>query len=51
MKRSLNGAAVLGLAAFLSVALGCDKVPLTAPSGSVISLFATANTVPLNGDI
>lgn len=51
MKRSLNGAAVLGLAAFLSVALGCDKVPLTAPSGSVISLFAAANTVPLNSDI
>jgi hypothetical protein len=51
MKRSLNGAAVASLAAFLSVALGCDKVPLTAPSGSVISLFAAANTVPLNSDI
>ena len=51
MKRSLNGPAALGLAAFLSVALGCDKVPLLAPSGSVISLFAAANTVPLNGDV
>jgi hypothetical protein len=51
MKRSLNGAAVVSLAAFLSVTLGCDKVPLTAPSGSVISLFAAANTVPLNSDI
>ncbi len=51
MKRSLNGAAAIGIAAFLSVTLGCDKVPLTAPSGSVISLFAAANTVPLNSDI
>ena len=51
MKRSLNGAAVVSIAAFLSVMLGCDKVPLTAPSGSVISLFAAANTVPLNSDI
>jgi hypothetical protein len=51
MKRSFTGAAVAGMAAFLSVALGCDKVPLTAPSGSVISIFAAANTVPLNSDI
>ncbi len=51
MKRSLNGPAVLGLAAFLSLTLGCDKVPLLAPTGSVISLFAAANTVPLNGDV
>ena len=40
MKRSFTGAAVAGIAAFLSVSLGCDKVPLLAPSGSVISLFA-----------
>ena len=51
MKRSFTGAAVAGMAAFLSVALGCVKVPLTAPSGSVISIFAAANTVPLNSDI
>jgi hypothetical protein len=51
MKRSFTGAAVAGIAAFLSVSLGCDKVPLLAPSGSVISLFAAANVVPLNGDI
>ena len=51
MKRSLYGPAVLGIAAFLSVTLGCDKVPLLAPTGSVISLFATANTVPINGDV
>jgi hypothetical protein len=29
----------------------CDKVPLLAPTGSVITLFAAANTVPLNGDV
>jgi Bacterial Ig-like domain (group 1)/PKD domain len=51
MKRSFTGAAVAGIAAFLSVSLGCDKVPLLAPTGSVISLFATANVVPLNGDV
>jgi hypothetical protein len=51
MKRSFTGAAVAGIAAFLSVSLGCDKVPLLAPTGSVISLFAAANVVPLNGDV
>ena len=29
----------------------CDKVPLTAPGGTVITLFPTANVVPLNGEI
>jgi hypothetical protein len=33
----------------LSLAVACDKVPLLAPSGSVITIFPTANTVPLNG--
>lgn len=51
MNRSFTGVAVLGIAAALSLSSGCDKVPLTAPSGSVISIFAAANTVPLNGDI
>ena len=39
----------------LSVALmfssACDKVPLLAPGGTVISIFATANTGPVNGEI
>jgi len=51
MKRSFTLAAVAGVLAFLAVSLGCDKVPLLAPTGSVISLFAAANTVPINGDI
>jgi len=51
MKRSFAGLAALGLIATLSFAPACDKVPLLAPSGSVISVFAAANTVPINGDI
>ena len=51
MKRSFAGLTVLGLIAALSLAVACDKVPLLAPTGSVISLFAAANTVPINGDI
>ena len=51
MKRSFAGLAVLGLIAVLSLASACDKVPLLAPTGSVISVFASANTVPLNSDI
>jgi hypothetical protein len=30
-------------------ASGCDKVPLTAPTGSVITLTSTATIVPVNG--
>jgi hypothetical protein len=44
-------AAACGAITFLSFASACDKVPLLAPTGSVISLFAAANTVPLNGDV
>jgi hypothetical protein len=44
-------AAACGAITILSFASACDKVPLLAPTGSVISLFAAANTVPLNGDI
>ncbi len=38
----------LGLFTFSSA---CDKVPLLAPGGTVITLFATSNTVPVNGEI
>jgi hypothetical protein len=51
MKRSFAPLALLGVIATLSFAAACDKVPLVAPSGSVITLFAAANTVPLNGDV
>ncbi len=39
----------VGLAAV--VALGCDRVPLTAPTQSTILLFATSPSVPSNGAI
>lgn len=42
----------LALAALLAVAGGsvaCDKAPLTAPTGSVITLFASTTVVPVGG--
>jgi Big-like domain-containing protein/PKD domain-containing protein len=51
MKRAFAGLAVLCLVAAMPLMYACDKVPLLAPTGSVISLFAAANTVPINGDI
>jgi hypothetical protein len=45
------GAAAFGAIVVLSLAAACDKVPLLAPTGSVINLFASANTVPLNSEI
>lgn len=47
-------AAVLTLtaaAAVLVQSAGCDKVPLLAPTGTIITLFPTATTVPINGEI
>jgi hypothetical protein len=35
----------------LSFAAACDKVPLLAPTGSVITLFASSTTVATNGEI
>jgi adhesin/invasin len=37
--------------ALLGSSLACDKVPLLAPTGSVITLFASTTNVPLNGSI
>ena len=54
-RRKVRGAGSLLLVlAGLSVTLSsssCDKVPLLAPTGSVITLFATAATVPSNGSM
>jgi hypothetical protein len=41
---------VLACLSAISLA-SCDKVPLLAPSGSVINLFATSATVPINGEV
>jgi hypothetical protein len=51
VRRAGNLLAVLaGFSATLASS-SCDKVPLLAPTGSVITLFATANTVPSNGSM
>src|SRR4029077_806744 len=34
-----------------AIAVGCDKVPLLAPTGSVISLIPTTTTVSLNSEV
>ena len=43
--------ALLTAAVILPLASACDKVPLLAPSGSVITLFPSATFVPANGQI
>ena len=35
----------------LALSAACDKVPLLAPTGSVITLFPASTTVPINGEI
>ena len=45
------GSAAFGAIVILSLAAACDKVPLLAPTGSVINLFASSSTVPLNSEI
>ena len=49
MKRLTNLSALALLLAVLSV--GCDKVPLLAPTGSAITLSANSSTVPTNGTV
>lgn len=48
---ALTACAALLAVFTLVAAAGCDKVPLTAPTGSVITLFAANSTVPLNGEV
>src|SRR3954453_5043723 len=48
-RRIATSAVAVGAIACLSFAAACDKVPLLAPTGSVISIFPTSTTVPLNG--
>jgi hypothetical protein len=49
--RVVASVAVLTAVAALSLVSACDKVPLLAPSGTVITLFPANNTVPLNGSV
>jgi adhesin/invasin len=47
-QRVLAGLACLSA---MLASVSCDKVPLLAPTGSVITLFATATTVPSTGSM
>ena len=51
--RSWQAAASLGLAACLAAAglASCDKMPLSAPTESTITLYANSTTVGLNGSV
>jgi PKD repeat protein len=42
--------ALLALLFTIGVSVGCDKIALTAPTNTTITLFANAQTVPLNGE-
>lgn len=46
----LSRRALVALALLVAVAsAGCDKVPLTAPTGSTVTLFSNTTIVPVNG--
>ena len=54
LQRFSAGGGVFPIAALLAMALlatACDKVPLTAPTDTTITLFNTGASVPLNGSI
>jgi len=51
MSRSVAACAALALLIVMSFASACDKVPLLAPTGSVITLFPVSSTVPLNSEV
>ena len=42
---------VFGAMLVLAFSAACDKVPLTAPTGAIITLFSANSIVPLNGEI
>jgi hypothetical protein len=51
-RRGRFAALILTAAAtVLASSAACDKVPLLAPTGSVITLFPASTTVPINGEI
>ncbi len=47
-RRSINGMAAVAVV-LLFASAACDKVPLTAPAGTVITLVASTNVLPVNG--
>jgi hypothetical protein len=51
LRRVLPALAIVAGVALPFVVSSCDKVPLTAPTGTVINLFAAANSVSLNSSV
>src|SRR5687767_3982151 len=51
LRSSARLLAGLSCLSVMMVALACDKMPLVAPTGSVITLFPNATTVPSNGSM
>ena len=51
IRRSVSNTAVLTALALLSLVSACDKVPLLAPAGTVITIFPAAPTVASNSEI
>src|SRR5512140_2970256 len=51
LRRMLPALAIVAGVAFPLVVSSCDKVPLLAPTGTVINMFATSNSVSLNSSV
>ena len=51
LRSALTACTALAATLVLAFTVACDKVPLTAPTGSVITLFAANSIVPLNGEV
>lgn len=51
LRRAVPGIAIVAGILLPIIVSSCDKVPLLAPTGTVINLFATANTVSLNTEM
>jgi hypothetical protein len=50
-RRRASVFAIVGAIGILSLATACEKMPLLAPTGTVITLFPSATNVALNGEI
>jgi len=48
-RRALVALGFLAVVAAAGAVAGCDKVPLTAPTGSTVTLFSNTTLVPVNG--
>src|SRR5262245_19677410 len=49
LSRLASGALALAGLGFFGLSAACDKVPLTAPTGSTVTLFSNTTIVPVNG--